>query len=804
MKKKVILRISLGISLILTGILSSMAMNTSAAGDFEGKGTEKDPYIIKTAEQLQNVGKYCGKDNAKYFKMEVKNNKLDMKDIQNFKPICSLINSTNEEKVFKEAFYGHFDGNNTELINFKIETDAFFGGLFGATNGATIKNIGIGENSSITVKEKLFNQGTSPTGGIVGYARNTTIENVWNSAKIEGKGRQVGGIVGKLQGYSIVDGKTEGTSTLKKAKNSGEVSAERLIGGIVGYVSDNVTIENIENKASVTGVEDMVGGIVGCASNKVQIKDVTNTGVVNAGKEVEGNSDAGGIVGYARNTTIENVENKASVTGAGASVGGIVGELLGFPYGYTIGESSLIKATNSGKVVAGKNYHGSGLAGGIVGVAFNNSLIEDVLNTASVTGDDARVGGIVGELSEYSTLRNALNYNENITGSEHVGLLIGIMPNDSITTATNTYTLKENTTLNGVGGYHNEYSKITSMKGFTKEEMKNKENFVGFDFENIWVMGSEHPELKREITIEGGETISGTGNTSITIKYNTKTINVSNYLYKKRTYVDLYTFCSESGICEVHKDKENEKIYKILKSESLTNTDDQKKYHYLVEHKAGTFNFKSTILIGGRSVVDDINTQLSTDVISCPDEVTDSKYQCSGNTIYVPVRFLTQALGLRVEWDGDTNTVIIKNNFEKTFNDVYTPIITEGKCEGDISSCTLIEKNSEGNYELEKDKTYYLGTMKKNDKTVMKFKRFFSFYESVDSGLGVKVDKTKGEPYTYTRFTFSIRGPEIKIGGPREQREDVAQIIMYEIATGDDVHDAGSYPMLINGSFIVK
>ncbi|MBQ7140732.1 MAG: hypothetical protein IJO32_04445 [Bacilli bacterium] len=668
MKKKILLKATIGISLILTGILSSMAMNTSAAGDFKsGTGEKNDPYIITNAKQLQNVGKYCGKDNAKYFKIDIKDDKLDMKDIQNFKPICSLLEGKNEEEVFKDAFYGHFDGNNVELINFKIETDGFFGGLFGATNGATIKNIGIGKNSSITVKT-TSSTGNSPTGGIIGETWKTKIENVWNTASIAGRGTQIGGIVGMLYG----------DSTLKKVKNSGNIH-----GG--------------NNKGELSGT----GGIVGYASDKV--------------------------------------------------------------------------------------------------------TIEDVSNTASITGEGSHVGGIVGELSEYSTLRNALNYNENITGSEYVGLLIGVMSNDSIATATNAYTLKENTTLNGVGWYHNEYSKISSMKGFTKEEMKNKENFVGFDFDNIWIMGEEHPELERKITIDGGETISGTGgsgNTEITIKYNTNTVNVSNYLYKNRTYVDLYTFCSESGICEVHKDEENEKIYKILKSESLTSTDGQKKYHYLVEHESGTSNFKSTILIGGRSVVDDINTQLSANVTSCPIEVTDSKYQCSGNTIYVPVRFLTQALGLRVEWDGDTNTVTIKNNFEKTFNDVYTPIITEGKCEDDISSCTLIEKNSEGNYELEKDKTYYLGIIKKDDKTIMEFKKFFSFYEEPND---MSVTKTgKKEPYTYTRFTFSIRGPEIKVGGSREQREDIAQIIMYEIATGDDVHDAGSYPMLINGSFTVK
>ena len=36
--------------------------------------------------------------------------------------------------------------------------------------------------------------------------------------------------------------------------------------------------------------------------------------------------------------------------------------------------------------------------------------------------------------------------------------------------------------------------KITN--NITKEELKNKDTFVGFDFENIWVMGNEYPELK--------------------------------------------------------------------------------------------------------------------------------------------------------------------------------------------------------------------------------------------------------------------------------------------------------------------
>ena len=67
-----------------------------------GTGTKDDPYIISNAHELQNVGNYCGKEYENtYFKIEVKDNKLDMSDIKNFKPICGVDNTiVKDESVF--------------------------------------------------------------------------------------------------------------------------------------------------------------------------------------------------------------------------------------------------------------------------------------------------------------------------------------------------------------------------------------------------------------------------------------------------------------------------------------------------------------------------------------------------------------------------------------------------------------------------------------------------------------------------------------------------------------------------------
>ena len=879
MKRKVITNI-LGITgLIVAAIFTSNTIITEADSDFSsGDGTKENPYIISNATELDNLRKYCGKDfTDTYFKMDIDNETLDMEG-KTIEPICSLSNGTNEEEVFKNAFYGNLDGNNIEIDNLTIETDGISGGLFGATNGSTIENIGMGENLRVLTHGKTDDSNIAPTGGIVGEAWNTTLSNVWNKGIIKSVGTGVGGIVGRLiqdstiidvyntgsitsdgtdeYGDSIVGGivgyasdnitienvlnegsvtatgarvggivgnlhgyapsrNDNGASTLKKAHNTGNVTSDgtdkngdSMVGGIVGQASDNITIENVLNEGEVKGEGTDVGGVVGIlqghAPNRNDngvstLKKAHNTGnITSDGTDEYGDSMVGGIVGYATNNiTIENVLNEGSVTTTGARVGGIVGNLQGYSSNSNgNGIFTLKKAHNIGSVTSdGTNNDERSYAGGIVGYASDNITIENVLNEGSVTATGARVGGIVGNLQKNSLINNSLNYNQSITGTDHTGLIVGLMPSDSANTVKNSYTLKENTNLNGIGSYF-DTATLENIKGYTAEELKNKDNYLGFDFDSIWTMSNEHAILNLNFNNE-------TTKSDITIKYNDNVIDVENFLYNDgRTYVELNDFCKESDLCTIDSgtkdnkyiiDKNMEVTGDISESENGENI----KYTYRVEHEKGTKLFEPSIIIGGRIIDNDVAKQEG-DVPSCPEDVEN--LQCSEDKLYVPVRFLTQSLGLRVEWDGENNTVNIKNNFVETFLSKYDVVTTTTE-ECDNSNC-IVDKENNTTF-IEKDNTYYLNVIAKETNENMDYYKGYSFYDSVKN-VG-DIDNP-----IFKKGIFTLNGGTMTISENNEidsvDERNIAQIIVYEITSEDEGYqesdyNIGGYPIVINEIF---
>ncbi len=122
------------------------------------------------------------------------------------------------------------------------------------------------------------------------------------------------GLFGSLSGGSI-----------SNLKVSGRVESSRgYVGMICGYVSENITLNNIETSGSVEG-QDRIGGIVG---NVVRYRTVTITNSVNrcsvTGDECVGGLAGGGYANYVGNFVITNSANYGTISG-NEDVGGIVG-----------------------------------------------------------------------------------------------------------------------------------------------------------------------------------------------------------------------------------------------------------------------------------------------------------------------------------------------------------------------------------------------------------------------------------------------------------------------------------------------
>ena len=102
-------------------------------------------------------------------------------------------------------YAGTFDGQNHAITGFNLTYDGGRQGLFGQTNGATIKNFSIA--GTITAN----GDGGSDAGvGVIGWAESSTIQNVHSSLIVDATGTglgstHVGGVVGPLQRCNRVE-----------------------------------------------------------------------------------------------------------------------------------------------------------------------------------------------------------------------------------------------------------------------------------------------------------------------------------------------------------------------------------------------------------------------------------------------------------------------------------------------------------------------------------------------------------------------------------------------------------------------
>lgn len=286
------------------------------------------------------------------------------------------------------SFAGTFDGQQ-HIINGIYITGKQMSGIFGITQGATIKNLSL-ENSYI--KQNIEN---GYAGGIVGVAIvddegnpiSSTIENCNNSATIEGIDKTIlGGIIGaSAPGITIKDCSNFGKILIneKYDTNYDIDDYEDCVGGIVGKTVNNSEsgqiynyIVNCKNEASITGI-NTAGGIVGNSdtiSIKGKIEKCYNTGKIVA------IGFAGGITGSTKEEIIEcyNTANISSETMGG----GIAGQST-----YKIS-----KCYNTGLVNNPQRLSAMTILGGIAGM--NQGTILTSYNTGTIDGKISQAGSI--------------------------------------------------------------------------------------------------------------------------------------------------------------------------------------------------------------------------------------------------------------------------------------------------------------------------------------------------------------------------------------------------------------------------
>jgi len=244
---------------------------------------------IYTPEDLRAIGKSAAKLKMKYKLM----NNIDFTGVTDWVPLGveTLAPSATVGDDFN--FSGTFDGQGYTLSNITVvnEGKAFTSALFTKlASGAVVKNLAL-ENVDIS--------GGNITGGLTGTivsgGTQITIQNVYVSGKIKGKG-EVGGITGRYNNANpilikdcSVKAEITGTDlTLGELMNNQGVTVSTgalvNVGGIIGsaYSGQKATIENclVQGKimAVTTGTNELnPGGLIGFSNNETASFNLTNS-----------------------------------------------------------------------------------------------------------------------------------------------------------------------------------------------------------------------------------------------------------------------------------------------------------------------------------------------------------------------------------------------------------------------------------------------------------------------------------------------------------------------------------------------
>ena len=269
-----------------------------------GKGTEAEPFELKTAEHLAwfrdfvNDGNMeaCAKiaDDVKEIDMSTVCHKADTE-----KQVAEL--SWTPIGNIDNKYQGTFDGNGKTISNlYIINAASEHLGFFGYAEKGSIKNITF---DNAKVKSTVDHC----TGILAGFEELCIIENIKTLANcsVEGKDH-VGGIAGRASG------------DIGNCENHAMVNGANFVGGIVGdYRESGKSIISCANYGVVTGTENSVGGIAGHFGSGT-IQNCANYG------DITGADIVGNLIGDGYICNLNNVLGTGNVTATSADRAGLL------------------------------------------------------------------------------------------------------------------------------------------------------------------------------------------------------------------------------------------------------------------------------------------------------------------------------------------------------------------------------------------------------------------------------------------------------------------------------------------------
>ncbi len=364
----------------------------------------------------------------------------------------------------------------------------------------------VGDNYRESEAAQCRIEDSEATGAVLGTGEE---EAGWEPEEPEAAGPDSEGLVGGLVGRNYID------CGIINSSSSGDVNApeSNAVGGLVGWSRPQSQIVGSHATGDVRG-GDFTGGLVGRVSSQLgedwseddppvdssfatgHVEGVNSVGglvgrsegrIVNshAQSTVEGQIMVGGLVGHLRRTAfgtagqVERCFADGDISGSGA-IGGLVG----------LQQGEVVESFASGQVVGGGS-----LAGGLVGLLFDDGVVYDSYATGGVLGANY-VGGLVGEIRSGSPFGGGI-----VGGDELVARSYSTGTVDSIQAGSVGGLVGHNEGQVEDSYWNEDTSEISVSDGGTglnSDQFADQESFSGFDFNDVWEITSQRPLLQWE------------------------------------------------------------------------------------------------------------------------------------------------------------------------------------------------------------------------------------------------------------------------------------------------------------------
>ena len=327
-----------------TGNWADYAVSSIAAGD----GSEENPYIITTPEELAGVavafnsGIYPNPYSGKYFKL---GNNLDL-SAHRWTPIG---NGSQLESF--HSFNGYFAGDGKTVTGLYVDEseNKYTAGLFGNFTNGTISNLIVKDayvktEANTNEDDEIYDSAGVIVGGAVeGYGGSIAITGCSASGTVESGSAITGGLVGYSSYANIAD--CSASTTVKGASNAGgfigraflgsvsrcvangDVSGSWCVGGFAGIAFYKTKIEKCASYGDVQASDWNVGGFIGFISQDVTISNCVSYSKVTTTLSLDRPIRTGGFIGTNNGSTIKNshAAGTVSATQAGNVIGGFEG-----------------------------------------------------------------------------------------------------------------------------------------------------------------------------------------------------------------------------------------------------------------------------------------------------------------------------------------------------------------------------------------------------------------------------------------------------------------------------------------------